>query len=192
MTFSFPLSDLFYYIRFFGGCRLYLYYTTPTCTEVGNPIEGLKVGDKYLDFIINVKSGSATDEHIYVNVADLVDTYTAGDNIKIEDNKISVKSKIGFGNEALAGNGSNAFTSLEESQLKMVGTSGAYETVVTPGDIQISYLSDVDGAHTVSLQDLPKKANAEDLSAIATSGKVTDLVQAADDVLIFDCGNATI
>lgn len=31
-----------------------------------------------------------------------------------------------------------------------------------------------------------------DLSSIATSGKATDLVQDDGDVLIFDCGNATI
>ena len=232
-----------------------------TCTEADSPITGLKVGDKYLDFVINTKDSTATTgDHVYVNVADLVDTYTPGDNITISDNKISLKSKIGFGNETFAGNGENAFTSLEESQLKMIGTSGAYETVVTPGDVQISYLSDVDGAHTVSLQDLSnkvdkakdkglidekfaafathnesdqpvisggltiekgltvgsganvtgdvsatiagangsvshylsKKANTADLSSVATSGKLTDLVQEDGDVIIFDCGNATI
>lgn len=39
-----------------------------------------QVGDKYIDFTINVKSGTATDEHIYLNVKDLCDVYTAQQN----------------------------------------------------------------------------------------------------------------
>lgn len=37
-----------------------------------------------------------------------------------------------------------------------------------------------------------EKANDADLAAIAKSGNVNDLVQTAGDVLIFDCGNATV
>lgn len=50
-------------------------------------------GDKYIDFVVNVKdSGTApADEHIYINVKDLVDTYTAGNGIDITSNAISVK-----------------------------------------------------------------------------------------------------
>lgn len=50
------------------------------------------VGDAYLDFVINVKEGSATDEHVYVNVADLVDTYTAaqGGGLTLSSNAFSI------------------------------------------------------------------------------------------------------
>lgn len=41
------------------------------------PYTGAVVGDKYIDFIINAKDGSATAEHIYLPVNDLVDAYTA-------------------------------------------------------------------------------------------------------------------
>lgn len=44
-------------------------------------------GDKYIDFVVNVKDepsgGTTTDEHIYINVKDLVDVYTAGEGIDI-------------------------------------------------------------------------------------------------------------
>lgn len=41
-------------------------------------------GDKYIDWTINVKAGTAeTDEHIYLLVKDLVTPYTAGDGITI-------------------------------------------------------------------------------------------------------------
>ena len=39
---------------------------------------------------------------------------------------------------------------------------------------------------------IAKKANDADLAAIAKTGNVNDLVQTDGDVLIFDCGNATI
>ena len=48
-------------------------------------------GDKYIDFVVNVKQGTATDEHLYINVKDLVDVYTGGDGISIDgSNAISV------------------------------------------------------------------------------------------------------
>lgn len=48
-------------------------------------------GDAYLDFVINVKSGSATDEHVYVNVTNLVDVYTNGDGLNLANNQFSIK-----------------------------------------------------------------------------------------------------
>lgn len=49
-----------------------------TVTEAGKPYADAKVGDKYIDFVINVKEGSATDEHMYIPVNDLFDSYTSG------------------------------------------------------------------------------------------------------------------
>lgn len=42
------------------------------------PYQGAQVGDKYIDFVINAKDASETEEHIYLPVNDLVDTYTGG------------------------------------------------------------------------------------------------------------------
>lgn len=57
---------------------------------VDNP--DFQVGDKYIDFTVNVKSGTATDEHIYLNVKDLVDVYTGSTSIDISNtNAVSVK-----------------------------------------------------------------------------------------------------
>lgn len=61
-------------------------------TTADDPYTGAKVGDKYIDFVINVKSGTATDEHVYLAVNDLVDVYTSGNGIDISaTNEISVK-----------------------------------------------------------------------------------------------------
>ena len=51
-----------------------------TCEEEGTPVSGYKIGDKYIDFVINTKDGSVTDEHLYLLVNDLVDVYTAKEN----------------------------------------------------------------------------------------------------------------
>ena len=42
------------------------------------PYSGAQVGDKYIDFVINAKDASATAEHLYLPVNDLVDVYTSG------------------------------------------------------------------------------------------------------------------
>lgn len=51
-----------------------------TCSTANSPVNGYKVGDKYLDFVINAKDNSATAEHLYILVSDLIDTYTADDS----------------------------------------------------------------------------------------------------------------
>ena len=44
---------------------------------------------KYLDFVVNVKSGTAvTDSHIYILVSDLVDAYTEGNGIDISNSNV--------------------------------------------------------------------------------------------------------
>ena len=68
-----------------------------TVTTADQPYEGAKVGDKYIDFEINVKSGSATTEHLYLPVQELVDAYV-GDNQGIvlgANNTFSLKIKTG-------------------------------------------------------------------------------------------------
>ena len=62
------------------------------CETDDTPLAGLEVGDPYLDFVINTKDNATStgDQHIYINVKGLVDIYTAGDNIDITDNEVSV------------------------------------------------------------------------------------------------------
>ena len=64
--------------------------TMGTCTVANNPVTGYKVGDKYLDFVINTKDNTGTDEHLYILVSDLVDTYTAGAGLTLSSNEFSI------------------------------------------------------------------------------------------------------
>ena len=63
-----------------------------TCTVPGVPetTPALKIGQPYLDFVINTVDSTGTDSHLYINVASLVATYTEGDGINVVDNVISV------------------------------------------------------------------------------------------------------
>lgn len=45
-----------------------------TVSTANNPVSGYKVGDKYIDLVINVQEGTSTDSHIYILVSDLIDT----------------------------------------------------------------------------------------------------------------------
>lgn len=63
-----------------------------TVATANTPVSGYAVGDKYLDFVINTKDNTGTDEHLYINVKDLIDTYTAGTGISISNNTISLST----------------------------------------------------------------------------------------------------
>lgn len=64
-----------------------------TCTVDDEPVEGYVVGDKYFDFVINTKDGSGSDEHLYVLVTDLIDTYTADEStLTLDGTEFGVKA----------------------------------------------------------------------------------------------------
>lgn len=66
--------------------------TVETCTVADSPISGLAVGDKYIDLVVNTVEGDGSDSHLYINVTDLIDAYTAGNGITVSSaNKIAVK-----------------------------------------------------------------------------------------------------
>ena len=158
-----------------------------TATEDNKPIAGLKIGDKYLDFVINTKDSTAsTGDHVYVNVADLVDTYTAGDNIKIENNKISVDPGVNksFIDKSFADNVSTSGnTTTIDQQLKTYSITTRLEA-----DVVITGLDE--SGQEVAKHKLSEKANTADLAAVATSGKINDLTLEAGTTLIFNCGDS--
>lgn len=50
------------------------------CELEGDPVEGFKVGDKYIDLVL----ANAESSHIYILVSDLVDVYTGSNGVKVE------------------------------------------------------------------------------------------------------------
>ena len=111
------------------------------------------VGDKYIDFVINTKDGSGTDEHMYINVADLVDTYTAGTGIDITNNAVSVR--------VVASNGLS------------VGTNGIEMAVVTASS------EGTGGSNGAMLATDKEKLDSIEF---ATAGDITALINSLDSL----------
>lgn len=61
-------------------------------TTANNPVTGYVVGDRYIDFIVNTKDNTGTNEHLYVLVSDLVDEYKADEStLTLSNDTFSVK-----------------------------------------------------------------------------------------------------
>lgn len=176
--------------------------TVKTVTTVNNPVSGYVVGDKYLDFVVNSKDNSATDEHLYVLVSDLVDT-------EIEWNNIQNKPTLFSGSYADLTNKPSYTPTITSN------TNGAYKI----GSINISGSNvDIYGKDTDTHQDisgkenisnktsswnattnhtrypteklvkdsLDLKANSSDLSTVATTGDYDDLLNTPEELCIVD------
>lgn len=54
------------------------------------PVQGYKVGDKYIDLLL----ANTDNEHIYILVSDLVDVYSAGSGIVITGNSVAIDTEV--------------------------------------------------------------------------------------------------
>lgn len=64
---------------------------TATQSDVTNNLyDNIKIGDKYIDLVI----ANSNNDHIYIPVTDLVDTYLAGDGLSISNYKFSIKKDV--------------------------------------------------------------------------------------------------
>lgn len=61
------------------------------------PYDGAKVGDPYIDFVVNSKEGDDNATHIYLPVNELVDAYTGGNGIEVSPANV-ISAKIDTGN----------------------------------------------------------------------------------------------
>ena len=67
--------------------------TVGVVSTANSPVSGYVVGDKYLDFVINTKDNTGTDEHLYVLVSDLIDIYEADEStLTLSGHTFSVKN----------------------------------------------------------------------------------------------------
>lgn len=104
----------------------YLVKSASIKTATADDPSGFAEGTKYIDFVINTydtDSGSGKESHIYLNVQDLVDAYTAGNGIEIsEANVISVK--------VVAENGLSVDASGVKMGVASVDTNGAMDSTM--------------------------------------------------------------
>lgn len=174
----------------------------------GDP-SGLPAETKYIDFVINAKEADGTESHIYLNVNELVDAYTAGNGIEIESSSNVVSAKV------VAENG----LSVDASGIKLSVASGSSAGAMSAAHYtklegieagaQVNKIESItiDG-EALTIQDkvigLPKatalkaglvKADETSLQVVdgTMSVKAVDiklLSQADEDVIILDCSGA--
>lgn len=112
---------------------------TVKTVEVENiPVSGYKVGDKYIDFIVNTTDNTGNESHIYLLVNELVDVYTSGDGIEVGvDNTISLITQDGT--KTVGGISSNDYKEFKGAATK----SNANEMDINAIDIRVKSLEDV-------------------------------------------------
>lgn len=116
-----------------------------TSTGNGDP-SGFPAGTKYIDFVINTHdtiAGTGIESHIYLNVQDLVDAYTAGNGISISDsNEVSAKvvaanglsvDANGIKMSLASGDAAGAMSSADFTKLSGIDTGATANTITLNG-----------------------------------------------------------
>ena len=116
-----------------------------TSTGDGDP-SGFPAGTKYIDFVINTHdtiAGTGIESHIYLNVQDLVDAYTAGNGISISDsNEVSAKvvaanglsvDANGIKMSLASGDAAGAMSSADFTKLSGIDTGATANTITLNG-----------------------------------------------------------
>ncbi len=98
-----------------------------TVETADDPVEGYAVGDKYIDLVL----ANSDDQHIYILVSDLVDTYTAGNGVVITGNSIAIDTDVvAVKSTTLSGYGiADAYTKTEVDSAIAAAVAGAVSFV---------------------------------------------------------------
>lgn len=117
-----------------------------TSTGDGDP-SGFPAGTKYIDFVVNThdtEAGTGTGSHIYLNVEDLVDVYTAGNGIDISDaNEVSAKvvaaNGLSVGTDGIkmglaSGTAAGAMSSAHYTKLEGIDEGATKNSIMLNGD----------------------------------------------------------
>ena len=125
------------------------------------PVAGYKIGDKYIDFVVNTTDGTGNESHIYLLVNELVDVYTAGDGIEVGvDNKITLVAQDGT--KVVGG-----ITTADYTEFKgAVTKSNANETAITAINDPSTGAVATSKAYTDALANGAVKTNTDAIAAI--------------------------
>lgn len=75
-------------------------------TTIATPYEApatVTAAGQWIDLVINTKDDSETDEHLSINVNSLVDIYTNGNGLSLDNKVFSIKLRLGTGDAANSG-----------------------------------------------------------------------------------------
>lgn len=146
-------------------------------TVEGQPYAEAKIGDKYLDFVINVKAGTEEAEsHIYLPVNELVDVYTAGNGIDISAANVVSAKVVAENGLSVDENGIKLALATEDAAGAMSKEDKAKLNAIAEG-AQVNTLEGVQFNGTDLTIDENKKVNVVIAEATTTAA---GLMSAAD------------
>ena len=165
--------------------------TVKTVSTINQPVNGYKVGQKYLDFVVNTASNDGQESHIYILVEDLVDVYTGstGDQIAVvvdNDNTISasltktVNDSLEKANSALQKTNikegtANGTISVSDVNINVHGLGSAAYT-------ESSAYDKANAAYTVKTELIGTNADTKDKDTINGAKKYADAAVTAKNV----------
>ena len=133
---------------------------------------------KTIHFVFKTTDGEQTSD---INVSDLVDTYTAGNGIKLDGNKFSVQIS----------EGSESYLSVTEGGVKLVGINAELAKKANVGD---SYTkTESDAKYITEHQDISKLATKDEVKAVSDELAKTEtkVSENADAITVINGNEAT-
>ena len=165
--------------------------TVKTVSTINQPVNGYKVGQKYLDFVVNTASNDGQESHIYILVEDLVDVYTGstGDQIAVvvgNDNTISASLTKTVNDSLEKANSALQKTNIKEGTANgTISVSGVNINVHGLGSAAYTESSAYDkanAAYTVKTELIGTDADPKDKDTINGAKKYADAAVTAKNV----------
>ncbi len=165
--------------------------TVKTVSTINQPVNGYKVGQKYLDFVVNTALNDGQESHIYILVEDLVDVYTGstGDQIAVvvgNDNTISASLTNTVNDSLEKANSALQKTNIKEGTADgTISVSGVNINVHGLGSAAYTESSAYDkanAAYTVKTELIGTNADTKDKDTINGAKKYADAAVTAKNV----------
>lgn len=165
--------------------------TVKTVSTINQPVNGYKVGQKYLDFVVNTASNDGQESHIYILVEDLVDVYTGstGDQIAVvvgNGNTISASLTKTVNDSLEKANSALQKTNIKEGTADgTISVSGVNINVHGLGSAAYTESSAYDkanAAYTVKTELIGTNADTKDKDTINGAKKYADAAVTAKNV----------
>ena len=163
-----------------------------TCTTANVPVQGFKVGDKYIDWVVNTVDSSENAQHLYLNVTDLIDVYTAdGTTLQLSGNQFSIKDG-GVGSTQLASN-SVITAKIKDGNVTTAKIKDSNITTDKIADSNVTTAKIADGAVTNAKVDSITKSKISDFShdhgSLTNAGALNSDITSVNKIAVTDSNN---